>query len=543
MLYLGDHTQHSARIMLNASNEPADTGSDDTTQTDQLAVIGSEARYVLRQIPLDQIEPDLDQPRNMLLSPGHLDDVDELKGPMRWEYEEAEAMADAMRLTGQTNPIEVWEADEGTYILVNGERRWLSAHLIPWATIEAKVYDKRPEYLRLRQLVDNLARKDLSTAEKANSMVEVLAEAKDNDNSITGPAELGRLVGLRKTAAFRWFTILKGPGDVLEAVRHGKINSPNVAADLAGVTDSEARGAIIKLAGDGKPRSELDKAIRAALGKPEPEPSTTGPATTPIIDGAEVKTFSIYRETNDRPDPLEGAVVMRPSLDASGRPLRSAFTSDVVGSAGTGDAEKRVAKPAKQLQGSYAGEFEKKRGAVVADPESGEIDELETAKRAAAEESSTNRGRAAMEKMASLASGGVKPLEMAGDPESASLAGCNVADNDECSVTSAGDGSADTQIDGADAAAVTDWSVRLPSKERLRGTQVREMLGALTDKLDSSLGPYAATDAEIEDPESAGVDMEDPAAVREYMQRTLDQFFDSWLIDDLPPFEAEAKVG
>lgn len=514
----------------------------ESTDVQEATSPSTHADSVFKRIPVEAIEPDMDQPRSMLLTPAHLENPQELTGGFKIEYEELKALADTIASGGQSNPIEVFSIDDGRYQLITGERRWLAAHLNMDTDIDARIYPCRPKNLRLKQLVENLARKDLSTADTARALETVVAEAAEEGHKVGGPAELGRLVGLRKTSAFRWYNILTGPGDVLRAVKDGHIHSPNVAANIAGIKDRDKRAGVIQVAKDGKSRQAIDKAIDIATGK-APPPT----AATPTVDGAEVKAFSVYPKSDDRPDPLAGAVIKRPNLDADGRPLRSAFTSDVVGAAGTGDGEKRQAKPAKQLTGGFASDFEKKRGGVVIDQDTGDVDEGETAKRVAAEESANNRGRAAMEKMQSLASGGVQPSDMAGAPESASLTGQaprkgGDTDTDPAGLagdpadmastaqpaTPAGDmGAADTKSETEErgGAATGADTIRIPALNQIQDSTMHDMLEALSGALVDALGPAEDVD---ELPRVEAVSIGDPGAVHAYLQEAMDVFFASW---------------
>lgn len=96
-----------------------------------------------------RIQPDPDQPRK------HFDEA------------KLQELADSIRQVGLLQPLRVRPADDGTYTIVNGERRWRAAALADVEEIPVVVRDSPADQLAFEMLVENLQREDLSDEEEA----------------------------------------------------------------------------------------------------------------------------------------------------------------------------------------------------------------------------------------------------------------------------------------------------------------------------------------------------------------------------------------
>lgn len=93
----------------------------------------------------------------------------------QFDQDELQVLADSLKNDGLLNPIAVEGPTEaGTYILLDGERRWRAAYLAGWTEIESNV--ARPslngsgELERLRlALVGNLQREDMGPIDEARA--------------------------------------------------------------------------------------------------------------------------------------------------------------------------------------------------------------------------------------------------------------------------------------------------------------------------------------------------------------------------------------
>lgn len=122
-----------------------------------------------RDIPIDLIDPDLDQPRT------------------HFDLAALEDLSRSMDGSGLASPVLVRPVGD-RFILVHGERRWRAAKSLGWETIPATIRDLDPDTAHWLALVENVQRSDLTPIEEA------LAFKVRLDQGIT-QTELGRRIG------------------------------------------------------------------------------------------------------------------------------------------------------------------------------------------------------------------------------------------------------------------------------------------------------------------------------------------------------------
>ncbi|HBE31315.1 MAG TPA: hypothetical protein DD990_08245 [Cyanobacteria bacterium UBA11368] len=101
-------------------------------------------------IPLDQIQPNLEQPRQTFLA------------------ESIESMSRSLEKDGQLQPIILMQREN--LVLFDGERRWRSALALGWQTLTAVVIPE-PDALHRKALLTSLHREDLNPLDKAEAIV------------------------------------------------------------------------------------------------------------------------------------------------------------------------------------------------------------------------------------------------------------------------------------------------------------------------------------------------------------------------------------
>ena len=108
------------------------------------------------------------------------------------DAEWAEGLAQIMARDGQLTPIEVCRLDQGGFALVTGGHRLAAASLNGWTAIDAIIVSSSWAERRLREVSENLFRRDLDPADRAAFMAELveLARAK------TGVTSTGRTASI-----------------------------------------------------------------------------------------------------------------------------------------------------------------------------------------------------------------------------------------------------------------------------------------------------------------------------------------------------------
>ena len=179
-----------------------------------LSVAAKDELEELRQLPVDLVGPNPDQPRKA------------------FDEESLLALAESVRVRGILQPVLVRPVVGGRYELIAGERRWRAARLIELSTIPAIIrrYDNATS-LELA-LVENMARDDLNPVEEARAcaaLVEELGLSRE---------EVGLRVGRSRVTVSNLIRLLDLPDDTLALIERGELTEGHGRALL--LTDDHA---------------------------------------------------------------------------------------------------------------------------------------------------------------------------------------------------------------------------------------------------------------------------------------------------------------
>lgn len=171
-------------------------------------------------VPIDQIQPDPDQPRK------HSDNHN--------DKERLTELADSLKQYGVLQPLLVRDVgllDDGRtrYMVVAGGRRYAAALLAGLTRLPVVVKDTEGAALRLTQLVENIQRQNLSPLDEARAFQEIM-DAED----IKPERLAARLHVSGQTVRDR--LLLLSDQRVADAVQRGQV-APTVARDLMRMAD------------------------------------------------------------------------------------------------------------------------------------------------------------------------------------------------------------------------------------------------------------------------------------------------------------------
>ncbi len=175
----------------------------------------------LRDLPLDLIRPNPDQPRTQF-DPASITSL-------------AASIADA----GIVQPLIVRPLADGRYELIAGERRWRAAREAGVQAVPAIVRDEAEADRLQTALIENVAREDLNPADEARAcaaLVEDLGLSKE---------ELARRLGRSRSAISNLIRLLDLPDEVLELLAAGDLSEGHGRAILQ-VRGNDARRALAR---------------------------------------------------------------------------------------------------------------------------------------------------------------------------------------------------------------------------------------------------------------------------------------------------------
>lgn len=174
--------------------------------------VGPSAEFV--QVPVDKIKPNPVQPRS------RFDDVT------------LEELTASIREIGVLQPVIVNANEDGSYVLVAGERRWRAVKKAGLATIPAVVRGSTGEANLVEALVENLQRQDLTPLEEAHAFRQLL-----EDYGMTQEQVADR-VGKSRPAVSNTLRLLQLPGPIQSMVDGGKLSAGHARA-LLGLEDAK----------------------------------------------------------------------------------------------------------------------------------------------------------------------------------------------------------------------------------------------------------------------------------------------------------------
>jgi ParB family chromosome partitioning protein len=238
----------------------------------------------LRDLPLDLIGPNPDQPRR------------ELDG------EPLLALAESIKARGLLQPIVVRALPGGSYELIAGERRLRAARLAGLDSVPAIVRQAREKDRLELALIENMAREDLNPVDSARAcatLVEDLEVTKE---------ELGRRLGRSRVAISNLIRLLDLPEEALDLIAAGDLTEGHGRAVLMSRDQGERRRLAREASAKGWSVRETERRARAGGGgsdratvKPA-SPMPLHPDLADAIGAAEdALTAALGREARIRP--------------------------------------------------------------------------------------------------------------------------------------------------------------------------------------------------------------------------------------------------
>ena len=163
----------------------------------------------LNEIPIEQIEPNPDQPRR------------------EFDPTAMQELASSIQTMGIIAPITLRQVADDRYQIIAGERRWRASQMAGLKSIPAYIRTVQDENVMELALVENIQREDLNAIEIALAY-EHLAET-------TGMTQekISERVGKSRTAVTNYLRLLKLPAQVQMALKNHEIDMGHARALLS----------------------------------------------------------------------------------------------------------------------------------------------------------------------------------------------------------------------------------------------------------------------------------------------------------------------
>jgi ParB family transcriptional regulator, chromosome partitioning protein len=220
---------------------------------------GEAEQPALRQIPVDLIRPNPDQPRK------------EFNG------ESLLALAESIEAKGVLQPLVVRALPGGTYELIAGERRLRASKIAKLEQVPAIIRDAEGSERLELALLENVARENLNPVEEARAAATLV------DDLGISKAELASRIGKSRPAVANAIRLLELPDGVLELIERGELTGAHGRALLM-TRDNDVRRALAREAvAAGWSVKETEKRAKAAQQKLDGA-APRGGATAPPAD-------------------------------------------------------------------------------------------------------------------------------------------------------------------------------------------------------------------------------------------------------------------
>ena len=181
-------------------------GLDALLSTETVRTAGSST---INEIPLDQIEPNADQPRSL------------------FDEEALKELALSIHEIGIIQPITLRQISENRFQIIAGERRWRASQMAGLKTIPAYIRTINDENVMEMALVENIQREDLNAIEIALAYEHLLEQTGMTQEKVS------ERVGKSRTAIANYLRLLKLPAQLQMALQKKEIDMGHARALLA----------------------------------------------------------------------------------------------------------------------------------------------------------------------------------------------------------------------------------------------------------------------------------------------------------------------
>lgn len=181
-------------------------GLDALISTEAVRTQGSST---INEIPIDQIQPNAEQPRTL------------------FDEEALHDLAKSIKEIGIIQPITLRQIAENKFQIIAGERRWRAAQLAGLRSLPAYIRTINDENVMEMALVENIQREDLNAIEIALAYEHLL------ENTGMTQEQVSERVGKSRTAITNYLRLLKLPAEVQMALQNKQIDMGHARALLS----------------------------------------------------------------------------------------------------------------------------------------------------------------------------------------------------------------------------------------------------------------------------------------------------------------------
>lgn len=194
-------------------------------------------RSIGRIIPINQIEPNPEQPRI------EIGDLTELTSSIKEK--------------GILEPLLVKPVQPGSWMIIAGERRWRAANLAGLREVPCIELDIDEQSIAEIALIENLQRKDLTVWEEADGLADLANRYKYTHD------EIAKKIGKSRSTVTEAMSIAGLPSDIRQKCLDAKIASKSTLLEISRQFDEKAMHELVdRIQGNNLKRQEIRQTAR-----------------------------------------------------------------------------------------------------------------------------------------------------------------------------------------------------------------------------------------------------------------------------------------
>ena len=195
----------------------------------------------ISEIEIHKIFPNPNQPRK------HFDE------------EALQELSSSIKLHGVIQPLVVNKNDDGSFMIIAGERRWRASKMAGLDKVPVVFKNYTEKQIKEISIIENLQREDLNPIEAARAIKQLMEEYNLTQETVSDR------IGKSRSSVANTLRLLSLYPDVIKMIEDGKLSSGH-ARSLVVVDDTTTQIKLAKQAADGKMSvRELEKAVRNYL--------------------------------------------------------------------------------------------------------------------------------------------------------------------------------------------------------------------------------------------------------------------------------------
>ena len=223
-----------------------------------------------------------------------------------FDQEALQELADSIKAHGVISPITLRKNDDGSYMIIAGERRFRAAKLAGLNTIPAYIRTAKDEQVMEWALIENIQREDLDAIEIALAYQRLI-----DDYNLT-QEKMSERVGKKRATVANYLRLLKLPSEIQIGIKEKKIDMGHARAILASESTEQqlylykrilAEGLSVRkveeLAAEPKKEKKAGSKHTTTFAAQEKELSTIFGRSVKISGNKIVIPFSDEKELND----------------------------------------------------------------------------------------------------------------------------------------------------------------------------------------------------------------------------------------------------